>query len=183
MLYKPGLYYRKDKKDKVSNNTGNSKGKVLVKPNYESEKNAERLALDKPYMNMYCQDGQALVKPSDDGNGEGKRLVNGREKESQERILLLEKQVEIERERAAQLEKACEAQQQALMVQQEEARKEMGRLITEIEEKLRRQQGQKGEDEDMEMEVIEGDVYKVDECMIQAGPYYNVRLQDDYAGG
>jgi hypothetical protein len=53
----------------------------------------------------------------------------------------------------------------------------MGRLITETEEKLRiaGQQGPNGEDEDTEMEVMEGDVYEVDEGMIQAGPYYNVR--------
>ncbi len=66
------------------------------------------------------------------------------------------------------LEKACEAQQQALLTQQEEARKEMGRLITETEEKLRiaGQQGPNGEDKDTEMEVMEGDVYEVDEGMI-----------------
>jgi hypothetical protein len=171
VLYKPGFYYRKDKKDKVSNNTGHSKGKALVKPKIESDSNIERLALDKPFIDMYCQDGKAPVKPTDEGNGDGKRMVKGREKESQERIQLLEKQVEMERERAAQLEKAYEAQQQALRAQQEEARKEMGRLITETEEKLRiaGQQVQKGEDEDTEMEVIEGDVYEVDESMIQAG--------------
>jgi hypothetical protein len=53
----------------------------------------------------------------------------------------------------------------------------MGRLITETEEKLRiaGQHGQKREDEDAVMETVEGDVYEVDEGMIQAGPYYNVR--------
>jgi hypothetical protein len=62
VLYKPGYYYRKDKKDKVSNSTGHSKGKALVKPNLESGSNIERPALDKPYIDMYCQDGRALVK-------------------------------------------------------------------------------------------------------------------------
>jgi hypothetical protein len=48
------------------------------------------------------------------GNDDGKRTGKGREKESQERIQLLVKQVEMERERAARLEKAYEVQQQAL---------------------------------------------------------------------
>jgi hypothetical protein len=76
-----------------------------------------------------------------------------------------------------QLEKACEVQQQALRIQQDEARREMGKLITETEEKLRiaELRGQKERAEDEEMETVEGDVYEVDEGMIPAGPYYNVR--------
>jgi hypothetical protein len=38
-------------------------------------------------------------------------LVMGREKDAMERIQLLERQVEMERERSAQLEKAYEGQQ------------------------------------------------------------------------
>ncbi len=47
----------------------------------------------------------------------------------------------------------------------------------ETEEKLRiaEQRGQKESAEDEEMETVEGDVYEVDEGMIPAGPYYNVR--------
>ena len=177
VVFKPGYYYKKEKKDKVSNPTVNSKGKALVKPIYDSDSNMERTALDKPYEKMLCQDGKALVKPIEGGSAEGKRLIKGREKEAQERIQLLERQVEMERERVAQLEKACEAQQQALRIQQDEARREMGKLITETEEKLRiaEQKGQKEADEDEDMETVEGDVYEVDEGMIPAGPYYNVK--------
>ncbi len=177
VVYKPGFYYRKDKKEKVSNLTGNSKGKALVKPNYESENNIERLALDKPNINMSYQDGKALVKPIEGVNAEGRKLGKGREKESQDWIQLLEKQVEMERERVAQLEKAYEAQQLAQRAQQEAARREMSKLITETEEKLRiaEQKVQKVRDEDPRMETVEGDVYEVDEGMIPAGPYYNVR--------
>jgi hypothetical protein len=177
VVYRPGYYYKKEKKDKVSNPSVNSKGKALVKPIFESDSNIERSALDKPYMNMYCQDGKALVQPSDDGSADGKRLAKGREKESQERIQLLEKQVEMERERVVQLEKTCEVQQQALRIQQDEARREMGKLIMETEVKLRiaELRGQKERAEDEEMETVEGDVYEVDEGMIPAGPYYNVK--------
>jgi hypothetical protein len=177
VVFRPGYYYKKEKKDKVSNPAVNSKGKAPVKPMYESDSNMERTALDKPYVNMLCQDGKALVKPNDGGSAEGKRLAKGREKESQERIQLLEKQVLMERERVFQLEKACEIQQQALRVQQDESRREMGKLITETEEKLRiaEQRGQKEQAEDEEMETVEGDVYEVDEGMIPAGPYYNVK--------
>jgi hypothetical protein len=177
VVFRPGYYYKKEKKDKVSNPSVNSKGKALVKPIYESESNMEWTALDKPYVNMFCQDGKALVKPNEGGSADGKRLAKGREKESQERIQLLERQVEMERERVVQLEKACEIQQQALRIQQDEARREMGKLITETEEKLRiaEQRGQKERTEDEEMETVEGDVYEVDEGMIPAGPYYNVK--------
>ncbi len=32
MVFKPGYYYRKDKKEKVSNSSGTSEGKALGKP-------------------------------------------------------------------------------------------------------------------------------------------------------
>jgi hypothetical protein len=191
VVFKPGYYYRKEKKEKVSNSSGTRKGKALVKPNYESDSNIERSALDKPFMNMYCQDKKAPVKPAEVGCADGKRLVKGREKELQERILLLEKQVEMERERVSQLEKAYVEQQQALRFLQDEARREMGKLITETEEKLRiagqKEQKERAEDEDME--TVEGDVYEVDEGMIPAGPYYNVKasrmiaLEDELVSG
>jgi hypothetical protein len=175
VLYKPGFYYRKEKKEKVSVPTGVNKGKALVKPIYEIDGNSERSALDKPNLTLTYQDGKALIKPGEGGNGDGRKQAKGREKETQERIQLLERQVE--NERVAQLEKAYEEQQQAQRAQQEAARREMGKLITEREEKLRiaEQKGQMVRDEDTAMETAEEDVYEVEECMIQAGQYYNVR--------
>ncbi len=72
---------------------------------------------------MYCQDGKAPAKPMEGGKDDGKSTGTGREKESLERIQLLEKQVVMERERSARLEKAYEDQQQALRTQQEEAKR------------------------------------------------------------
>jgi hypothetical protein len=47
VVYKPGYYYRKDRKEKVSDSIGNSKVKALVKPKSESDISIERLAPDK----------------------------------------------------------------------------------------------------------------------------------------
>ena len=86
VVYKPGYYYRKDRKEKVSDSAGHSKVNALVKPKSESDINIERLALDKPYIDMYCQDGKAPAKPMEGGKDDGKRTGKGREKETMERI-------------------------------------------------------------------------------------------------
>ncbi len=52
VVYKPGYYYRKERKEKVSDLTGHSKVKALAKPKSESDISIERLAPDKPYINM-----------------------------------------------------------------------------------------------------------------------------------
>ena len=42
VVFRPGYYYKKEKKEKVSNPAVNSKGKALVKPVYESDSNMEQ---------------------------------------------------------------------------------------------------------------------------------------------
>jgi hypothetical protein len=177
VLYGDGHYYRKDRKEKVSYNIGTARNvKAPVKPLNSVLTDAERLALGKPNLKLISHDGMALDKPNiiisaQDGKTAGKS--GG--KEEKDRIRLLEQQVKMERERREQMEREYAAE---LERREKDFAVEKGRMNSELiklEQEKQELVARAGEEEDADMEEDEPDVYVLDEDLIQAGPYYNVR--------
>jgi hypothetical protein len=177
VLYGDGHYYRKDRKEKVSYNLGTAINvKAPVKPLNPVLTESERSALGKPISKLSSNDGMALDKPNisisaQDGKTAGK---NGGKVEK-ERIRLLEQQVKMERERREQMEReyAAELERREKEFAAEKVR--MKSELSKLEQEKQELGARAGEDEDEDMEEDEPDVYVLDEDLIQAGPYYNVR--------
>ncbi len=114
MLYGDGRYYKKDRTDKVSF-VGNSKkgGKAADKPIPLIKPDIERLATGKPQVlnNMDYNEtatGMALTlqdttNPIIHHQGQKKPVVHG-VKEEQGRVVLLEQQLKLEREKCERME-------------------------------------------------------------------------------
>jgi hypothetical protein len=176
VLYGDGHYSRKDRKEKVCFNIGTAINvKAPVKP-LNPVIECERLALGKPISDLSSNDGMALDKPNisisaQDGKTAGKTGV----KVEKERTRLLEQQVKMERERREQMEReyAAELERREREFAAEKVR--MTSALSKLEQEKQELMARAGENEDEDMEEDEPDVYVLDEDLIQAGPYYNVR--------
>ncbi len=200
MLYGDGHYYRKDRGDKVSFHiVGNKSGKALGKPPIGIDVESDRSATDKPFNPIMNPDGMALVKPNNSIlNQDGKTALKAGGKEVKERIKMLEQQVKVERERREKLEsleveKMAAVQQQVmaerdrserlereLKEERERAKMEVER-VTRQKEELEKKAKEEEEDGKMDEDGEETDVFEMDEEMIQAGPYFNVRAARMYS--
>jgi len=200
VLYGDGHYYRKDRGEKVSFHTvGNKSGKALGKPPIGTDVENDRSAPDKPFNPIINPDGMALVKPNLSVlNQDGKTATKASGKEVKERIKLLEQQVKVERERREKLEsmevEKMSAVQQQMMAERgrserlerelkeerERTRQEVER-VTKQKEELEKRVKEEDEDGKMDEDGEETDVFEMDEEMIQAGPYFNVRAARLYS--
>jgi hypothetical protein len=174
VLYKDGRYYRKDRSDKVSF-VGNSKksGKAADKPIPLIKTDIERSATGKPNIitNMQFTDTvtetaltlQDIVNPNIHHQGQKKPAAHG-VKEELSRVALLEQQLKLEREKSERMEQHYVQERERLVKEharvQQEAREEAAKLL---------------EQKEMDTDEDKMDVYELDEDMIRAGPYYNVR--------
>ncbi len=185
VLFRPGHYYKKDRSEKVSGICNSAKNvKAVGKPNTSISTDYERSAMGKPNspncvkligtdMNM---DGQlsGMINPLVHHQVKRDGAKRGG-KEDKERVLQLEQQLVAERERRENAERLYGMDREKLMrehaSEQEAARIEIARIVKEKEVL----EGRLKEDEDTPMEEDIEDVYELDEDMIRAGPYYNVR--------
>ncbi len=129
---------------------------------------------------------------------DGKTAMKASGKEVKERIKLLEQQVKVERERREKLEtmevEKMSAVQQQMMAERgrserlekeleeerERTRREVER-VTKQKEELEKKIKEEDEDGKMDEDGEETDVFEMDEEMIQAGPYFNVRAARLYS--
>jgi len=173
VLYKDGRYYKKDRTDKVSY-IGNSKkcGKAADKPTPLANTDIERSAMGKPNTIINVQTietvtgtvSQDSFNPITHQQGQKKPAVHGG-KEEAGRVALLEQQLKVEREKNERMEQHFVQERERLVkehaIEQEAAKEEAAKMLEQI---------------GMETEVEDKtDVYELDEDMIRAGPYYNVR--------
>ncbi len=176
VVYGDGRYYRKDRMDKVSH-IGNSKkcGKAADKPTHSVKQDFERSATGKPNIDNNVHligtvtetdfSVHDSVNPITLQQGQKKPAVQGG-KEEMGRLVLLEQQLKVEREKSERMEQHYAQERERLV--KEHAR----------EQQLVREEAAKKMLEQRELETgIEDrtDVYELDEDMIRAGPYYNVR--------
>jgi hypothetical protein len=175
VVYASGHYYRKDRTDEVSH-IGSSKksGKAADKPNPSSKHDIERLATGKPNIVNNVQSIGTVsetdfplndsINPFTHQQGQKKPALHGG-KEEMGRVILLEQQLKAEREKGERMEQHYAQERERMM--KEHAR----------EQQLAREEAAKRLDQrELEMGAEDRtDVYELDEDMIRAGPYYNVR--------
>jgi hypothetical protein len=177
VLYGDGRYYRKDRTDKVSH-IGNSKkcGKAADKPTHFVKQETERSATGKPNIdNTVLMTGTVSetdfpildsVNPITFQQGQKKLAAQGG-KEEMGRLALLEQQLKVEREKSERMEQHYAQERERLV--KEHAREQQ--LVREEAAKMVEQR----ELEAGAGTVDKSDVYELDEDLIRAGPYYNVR--------
>jgi len=183
ILFKAGHYYRKDRSEKVSGSISSVKNvKAAGKPIFPLGTDYERSATGKPnhILNaqlsgtVNCMDGlqTGILNPNVQGKKEGTRKAG---KDEKERMTLLEQQLLVERGRREMAERMVAEEREKMAkenaIAQEAANGKIAMLTMEknqLEERLK-------EEEDAAMDTMMEDVYVLEEDMIKAGPYYNVR--------
>jgi hypothetical protein len=179
VLYGDGRYYKKDRMEKVSFvGNGKKSGKAADKPILSVKLDVEQTATGKPNIitNMQLNETvtgtvltlQDIANPIIHHQGQKKPASHG-VNEEQGRVVLLEQQLKVEREKNERMEQHYIQERERLVKEhareQQVARDEAAKMLEQRE--MDTEHGSSDEDK--------MDVYELDEDMIRAGPYYNVR--------